>query len=150
VNAFIFQFRQRLTDCMRQDWHDKVNTSSRCDFYKHFKSLLDPEKYLCIDIPFPLKKAFARFRCSSHTFKIGTGRHKSIPWEDRLYLHCQLDGIFSIEDEFHVFFQCPKYGDVRAQNLLSWYSAGDSVTDLFNIMQMTDPRKIKNANTGQL
>jgi hypothetical protein len=34
VNAFIFQFRQRLTDCMRQDWHDKVNTSSRCDFYK--------------------------------------------------------------------------------------------------------------------
>jgi hypothetical protein len=50
----------------------------------------------------------------------------------------------SIEDEFHVFCQCPKYGDVCAQNLLSWYSAGDSVTDLFNIMQMTDPRQIKN------
>jgi hypothetical protein len=26
VNALIFQFRQRLTDCMRHDWHDRVNT----------------------------------------------------------------------------------------------------------------------------
>jgi hypothetical protein len=49
----------------------------------------------------------------------------------------------AIEDECHVFVQCPKYGDVSAHNLLSWYSAGDSVTDLYNIMQMTDPRKIK-------
>jgi hypothetical protein len=49
----------------------------------------------------------------------------------------------AIEDTFYVFVQCPKYGYVRAQNLLSWYSAGDSVTDLFNIMQITDPRKIK-------
>jgi hypothetical protein len=112
-------------------------TSSRCDFYKHFKYLLDPEKYLCIDIPFPLKNSFARFCCSSHTFRIETGRHKNIPREDRLCLHCQLDGIMAlIEDELHVL--CPKYGDVRAQNLLCWYSAGDSVTDLFNIMQMTE------------
>jgi hypothetical protein len=54
VNAFIFQLRQRLTDGMCQDWHARVDTSSHCDLYIHFKSLLDPEKYLCIDIPFTL------------------------------------------------------------------------------------------------
>jgi hypothetical protein len=59
--------------------------------------------------------------------------------------------MFTLSIRWHFFnrrripciFSMPKYGDVRAQNLLSWYSAGDSVTDLYNIMQMTDPRKIK-------
>ena len=43
-----------------------ITVSSRCDTYKEFKALLNVEKYLCIDIPFFLRKAFARFRCSSH------------------------------------------------------------------------------------
>ena len=66
IGVFISQFKQRLTDCMTQRWHADISESSRCDTYKEFKSLLNVEKYLCIDIPFSLRKAFARFRCSSH------------------------------------------------------------------------------------
>ena len=65
---FISQFKQRLTDCIAQRWHADITESSRCDTYKEFKSLLNVEKYLCIDIPFSLRKTFIRFRCPSHNF----------------------------------------------------------------------------------
>ena len=44
INMFIKQFKQRLTDCMKQNWHASIDDSSRCDTYKYFKTLLNPEK----------------------------------------------------------------------------------------------------------
>ena len=70
MDIFIKQFRQRLIDCANQNWHDSVNSSSRCDFYKEFKSLLNTEKYLNMELNVSLRKSLAGFRCSSHTFKI--------------------------------------------------------------------------------
>ena len=75
IGMLISQFKHPLTDCMTQRWHADISESSRCDTYKEFKLLLNDGKYLCIDIPFSLRKAFARFRCSSHTFNIELGRH---------------------------------------------------------------------------
>ena len=57
---FISQFKQRLTDCMKQRLHSDISESSGCDTYKEFKSLLNVGKYLCIDIPFSLRKASAK------------------------------------------------------------------------------------------
>ena len=48
VNQFLSKFQQRLKDCAQQNWTAKVNNSSRCQFYKHFKSLLTPEKNILI------------------------------------------------------------------------------------------------------
>ena len=78
IGMFISQFKQPLTDCMTQRRHTDITASSRCDTYKEFKSLLDVEKYLFIDIPFSLRKAFARFLCSSHKLNIELGCHKGI------------------------------------------------------------------------
>ena len=50
INTFNMQFKLRLIYCMTQGWHDTVNSSSRCDLYKHVKSLLNPEKYLSINL----------------------------------------------------------------------------------------------------
>ena len=65
ISMFIAQFKLRLIDCCSQKWHSDITGSTRCDTYKESKSLLNVEKYLCIDMPFYLRKAFARFRCSS-------------------------------------------------------------------------------------
>ena len=84
--------------------------SSRCDTYKEFKSLLNVEKYLCIDIPFSLRKAFARFRCSSHIFNIELGRHRGIGTADRDCLYCFNNyNLLVVEDEYHLFFKCEKF-----------------------------------------
>ena len=77
-NKFISQFKQWLTDCMTQRWHADITESSWCDTYKEFKSVLTFEKYLCIRMPFSLRKEFERIRCSGHKFDIELGRHRGI------------------------------------------------------------------------
>ena len=113
-------FKQILTDCANQDWHSSINDLSRCDFYKQFKSLLILEQYLLIDLRFDLKKSLAKFRCSSHKFKIETGRHRNIPRQDRFCEFCfQHNGLRVTEDELHVFFNCPKFESCRSNMLLT-------------------------------
>ena len=73
---------------MTQKWHSDKTESTRYDTYREFKSQLNIENYLCIDMPFYLRKAFARFRCSSHKLYIELGRHKGIARADRISLHC--------------------------------------------------------------
>ena len=144
ADIFVTQFKQRLSDCGKQTWHDSVQNSSRCDFYKEFKSLLNPERYLCIDLNFPLRKALARFRCSSHKLMIETGRHQNIPREERICTYCQESrNERTIENEYHVFYVCHKYDEVRTQFLRPWYDRGDREHDLINLMQITDHRKLK-------
>jgi len=52
---FFLQFKQRLRDIMTQNWCADINNASRCCTYVNFKTLLNPEKYLSIAIPFNLK-----------------------------------------------------------------------------------------------
>ena len=63
VPNFINIFRQRLIDNCSQEWHDSINTSSRCHHYKYFKSQLNVERYITLDMPYRFKKAFSKFRC---------------------------------------------------------------------------------------
>ena len=85
-DVFLLQFKQTLVDCMSQNWHSSIDNSPRCDSYRQFKTLLNVEKYLTLDLPFKYKQALARFRCSSHKLKIQTGRHVGI---DREFRYCQ-------------------------------------------------------------
>ena len=90
---------------MKQNWHSSIDDSPRCDTYKYFKTLLNPERYLCVDLPFLHKKATARFRCSSHKLKIKIGRHQIIDRENRYCPYCQtIENVFVLENEYHVFF----------------------------------------------
>ena len=61
-DIFMSQLKLRIADCLKQDWHSSIDNSSRCDHYKHFKSLLNVEKYISLDMPFHLRKAMARCR----------------------------------------------------------------------------------------
>ena len=88
IGLFITQFKVRLIDCMTQKWHSNIIESTRRDTYREFKPQLNIETYLCIDMPFYLRKAFARFRCSSHKLNIELGRHRGIARADRICLQC--------------------------------------------------------------
>lgn len=45
-SRFMREFRERLVDCYRQEWHDKISTSERFNRYKNFKQILEYEGYL--------------------------------------------------------------------------------------------------------
>jgi hypothetical protein len=56
----------------------------------------------------------AQFRVGSHKLGIETGRHGAgrCARDERVCPHCSLG---RREDEMHLFFECPKYADLRAQ-----------------------------------
>ena len=86
----------------------------------------------------------AKFRCSSHKFKIETGRHRNIPRQDRFCEFCfQRNGLRVTGDELHVFFNCPKFESCWSNMLLTWCDKGDSPNDLYDILQTQCPRKLK-------
>ena len=51
-------------DCTIQNLNEKVNNSSKTLYHRNFKTLLDVERYLSIDLPYLYKRALSNFRCS--------------------------------------------------------------------------------------
>lgn len=114
IKAFISQFKIRLKDILQQDWHNALSTTSKGRFYTQFKSLLNVEYYLQFDLPFYLRSAFAKFRCSNHNLNIEVGRHHNVPREERLCTFClEKADIEIVEDEIHVFLHCERYKKYR-------------------------------------
>ena len=63
---FLAMFRQRLPDCFEQKLNRDITSSSKSDHYQHYKSFLDVEQYLSVDLNHKLKRTLANFRCSCH------------------------------------------------------------------------------------
>ena len=68
------------------------------------------ESYVCIVVLKKYRSAFAKFKCGVAPNKIETCRYgiNRIPVNKRLCESCE-----SVEDEYHVLMQCPKYDDIR-------------------------------------
>ena len=48
-----------------------------------------------------------------------------------------------VEDEFHVFFICPKFDAFRENFLSPWYRQDDSRPEFFRLMKETTPDIIR-------
>ena len=88
INMLILEFKIRLKDSLQHDWHNALSNSSKTHYYMHFKSLLNMKHYLTIDIPFNLRKEFAKCRCSDHNLNIEVGIHHDAPREERICTYC--------------------------------------------------------------
>ena len=107
ANAFIALYIRRIKDISLQNWHRIVHDSPKAYHYRHFKSQLDVEKYLSIDLSFIGRKTLANFRCSSHNLQIEKGRHQNIEREYRFCPFCIERSVYTIEDELHFFYALP-------------------------------------------
>ena len=56
--------------------------------------------------------ALTRFRTSSHSLLIETGRHNGTPRDERICKSCNTK---QIESEYHFLLVCPFYRDIRAK-----------------------------------
>ena len=142
--SFIKQFKQRLIDYYSQNWHDAINSSKRCEFYSSFKSLLNVERYLLIDLSPYLRRSLSRFRCSSHKLNITFGRHFNINREYRICISCLIHkDILVLEDEFHAFFICDRFKDIRNKYLFSWFNGLPSNIHLVSLFHSENPRILR-------
>ncbi len=103
IRAFMLLFKQRLIDCMTQDWRSVISDSRKAIHYKYFKSMLTVEHYLKIDIPEKYRIALSRFRCSTHSLMVEVGRHTNVLYDERLCTFCNIP---AVEYEFHMLMVC--------------------------------------------
>ena len=109
-NNFISVFKQRLSDTFIQNWHSRIENSSKALCYRSFATFqfqpyldnVNVSKYLT---------AFSKLRLSSHRLKVEAGRWVRpvrIPFEERKCIFCNV-----IEDEFHFVLECSNYTELR-------------------------------------
>lgn len=101
---------QKLEGKYMQFWTEKVNSSSKLEFYRIVTKEYETASYLTNDIDFKYKQALCKLRISAHDLKIEKGRYDNTPKENRL---CQRCGV--IENELHMLDTCIEYKHFREQ-----------------------------------
>jgi hypothetical protein len=56
------------------------------------------------------RSTLCKFRISAHSLEIEKGRYYNIPRENRVCLSCKAG---KVEDELHLFLDCPSYAHLR-------------------------------------
>lgn len=117
-NKFILVFKQRLTDNFIQNWHSRIEESSRAVFYRSFGTF-DFQSYLDKINVNKYIHAFCKLRMSSHRLAIESGRWvrpNRIPIDDRKCSLCQV-----LEDEYHFVIECPLYEELRRKYISKYF-----------------------------
>jgi len=107
--------KERVKLLFIQETNTRLNNLTRAVFYKHIYTTFEYQYYLKKkSIYKKYKSAMSRLRMSSHRFHMETGRWTSTDLTDRICSYCN-----TLENEFHFFFECNLYNDLRKTNY--WY-----------------------------
>ena len=111
--AFLTLLRQILQDMFIQDWHSRLDLSSKASLYRNLSNILCYKSYLDSISVVKFRIALTKLRTAAHRLLIETGRWvkpKSIALENRKCIRptCNI-----IEDEFHFILVCPMYSSFR-------------------------------------
>ena len=110
--AFLTLLRQRLQDMFIQDWHSRLDLSSRASLYRNLSNIFCYKSYLDSICVVKFRIALTRLRTAAHRLLIKTGRwvkSKPIALENRKCITYNL-----IEDEFHFIH----LSDITFQNII--------------------------------
>ena len=105
-DGFMSILKQRLTDNFVQNWHSRLEESSRAVFYRSIASFKFQPYLEHLNVN-KFSQALSKIRVLSHRLEIEAGRWArphSTPINDRKCLVCQV-----LEDEYHFIIECQMY-----------------------------------------
>ena len=103
--------------------------------YFNFKSLLETERYLSLDLLSKQRYSLSKFRCASHILHVEVGRHTGVKNSQRICSHCRIFNNLRVVDcEYHAFFHCTKYSDIGEPYLFSWYVRSRDLVSFYSLM----------------
>ena len=108
--AFLVEFKTRVNDIFMQDWHSRLEASTRARFYNTFAQFRYQNYLDNIDIE-KFRTNLSKLRVSSHRLEVESGRWakpNAILFENR---KCKLCGV--LEDEYHFVLECTLYAEIR-------------------------------------
>ena len=142
IDIFMNIFKQRLIDTFRQEWHGRLQESSRARFYRVVKPQHQLSKYLqCVTYK-PHRMALSRFIMSSHCLCVETGRWRRpdpIPYERRYCASCRN----KIEDEYHMLFECELYDELRNTLIPRYFRTRPSMFKLIEFINSASNKQIR-------
>ena len=117
--GFMTFLKQRLTDNFIQNWHSRLEESSRAIFYRSIASFqLQP--YLQSLNVTKFRNAISKLRMASNRLEIETGRwvrvNERVPVNER---KCRLCNV--MEDEYHFVIECNRYNELRKKYIPKYY-----------------------------
>ena len=134
---YSFNFKQRICDQYLKTWNTSVQSMSKLDFFKRFKTKFKHENYLDYISNDKIRTNFTRFRLSAHSLEIEAGRYLNIKRENRF---CKMCNVRAVESEYHFLLCCPKYRRIRCKYIKN--SAFPNVSKFVNIVASSNKRTI--------
>jgi hypothetical protein len=137
--AFLYTFKQRLTDIFQQDWKARLTASPRARFYSLVVNEISLHPHLDAIKPKSYRFAFTRLIASSHRLRVETGRWERpvLPFEQRLCRCCNKLG-----DEFHCLLECSRHTATRRQFIPRYYRVRPSMFKCIELLQTKNPKKL--------
>ena len=138
--AFLVEFKKRTKDIFVQDWHSRLEESTRARFYNTvanfgYQSYLDSiniEKF---------RISLSKLRLSSHRLEVEVGRWvkpRAITLNNR---KCKLCGV--LEDEFHFVLECTLYIELRKTYIIKYFWRRPNMYKFIELLQTDSKIKTK-------
>ena len=111
----ILEMTQRIKDRYVQDWHGRLENTSRGECYVRIQPEYSFSSYLDSVYISKHRRAITKLRLSSHHLNIETGRWRRpnpVPRAERRCRTCDV-----VEDEYHFLFECTLYKESFTQVL---------------------------------
>jgi hypothetical protein len=138
--SFLPFIKQRIVDNAFQFISTNLSNSSKAMLYKNIIDIYTLQYYLKKAIPPLYKKYLSKFRLSSHTLAIETGRYHNVNINDRTCKACSSD----TEDEFHFVLKCPVYLEIRKMYIKKYYWSNPSVFKLIELFSVQNVKQLCN------
>ena len=132
IECFYVVFRNRVCDIFKQEWHERIENSSRADFYRAYKRNFEFAAYLNLIESKEKRIALTRLLTSAHRLRIETGRWElpnPPPRHQRLCLVCR-----KMDDEYHFILECSILQDLRLQLIPRYYWQHPSMHKLLELV----------------
>ena len=101
---------ERLLNLHKLNWLNKIQSVSKLQTYKQFKSDFVTENYLLSNLSKTEKSHLAQFRCGILSLRVETGRYVILSVNERI---CNLCNLNETEDEIHFLLRCTCYNALR-------------------------------------
>ena len=107
-------FAKYVTDNLMQQyentWIKQIILKPKLELYRQYKNTPSQESYCKVSLKRGQRSVLAKIRLGVFPINLELGRYSGIPREERWCAICTRQ---EIENEFHVFFQCPNYDSQR-------------------------------------
>ena len=117
IKLFLLEFKQRLTDAFRQDWHAALEAHDFFQVYSSFNQTVSIKSYLFQVRNINLRKCLARFRIGMSSLKHSYLQYRPQPSNSDSCPFC----CDELENEVHFLFVCPKYSELREELIPAKY-----------------------------